>query len=79
MIGLDELVSQASSDIDAAGDLAALDVVRVAYLGKKGELTTRLKSLGEIPAGERPAAGQAINKAKQAVQAALNARRDALE
>ena len=79
MIGLDELVSQASSEIDAAEDLAALDVVRVSYLGKKGELTTRLKSLGEIPADERPAAGQAINKAKQVVQAALNARRDALE
>ena len=79
MIGLDELVSQASSEIGAAKDLAALDAVRVSYLGKRGELTTRLKSLGDIPADERPAAGQAINKAKQAVQAALNARRDALE
>lgn len=79
MTGLDDLVSAASAEIDAATDLAALDAVRVSYLGKKGELTTRLKSLGDIPAEERPAAGQEINEAKQAVQAHLNARRQALE
>src|SRR5210317_1058899 len=51
---LDELVATAASEIDAAGDLAALDAVRVAYLGKKGELTARLKSLSELSAEERP-------------------------
>ena len=76
---LSELLDQAASAIDAAADLAALDAVRVAYLGKKGELTTRLKSLSQLPAAERPAAGQAINKAKQDVQARLNARREELE
>jgi len=78
MQSLSELLDQAASAIDAAADLAALDAVRVAYLGKKGELTTRLKSLSQLPAAERPAAGQAINKAKQDVQARLNARRDDL-
>jgi phenylalanyl-tRNA synthetase alpha chain len=79
MQSLSELLDQAASAIDAAADLAALDAVRVAYLGKKGELTTRLKSLSQLPAEERPAAGQAINKAKQDVQARLNSRREDLE
>ncbi|NNC58157.1 MAG: phenylalanine--tRNA ligase subunit alpha, partial [Woeseiaceae bacterium] len=48
MIGLDELVAAAASEIDAATDLAALDAVRVSYLGKKGELTARLKSLSQV-------------------------------
>lgn len=79
MMGLDELMTAAEAEIDAAKDLAALDEVRVSYLGKKGELTARLKSLGQVPADERPAVGQQINKAKQAVQALLNARRESLE
>ena len=79
MTGLRELVEAATTEIDAATDLAALDTVRVSYLGKKGALTTRLKSLSQLPAEDRPAAGQAINKAKQAVQEQLNARRKSLE
>jgi phenylalanyl-tRNA synthetase alpha chain len=64
MQALSELVQIAAAEIDAAADLAALDAVRVNYLGKKGQLTTRLKSLSDLPADERPAAGQEINKAK---------------
>ena len=64
MRALSELVQTAVSEIDTAADLAALDAVRVAYLGKKGGLTVRLKSLSGLPADERPAAGQEINKAK---------------
>ena len=79
MQALSELIDQATSQIDAASDLAALDAVRVSFLGKKGELTARLKSLGALPGNERAAAGQEINKAKQALQTLLNARRDALE
>jgi phenylalanyl-tRNA synthetase alpha chain len=79
MTSLSDLLSKAASEIDAAADLAALDAVRVAYLGKKGEITAQLKSLGQLPPEERSAAGQQINKAKQEVQQRLNARRDALE
>ncbi len=79
MQSLSELIQAAASQIDAANDLAALDAVRVSYLGKKGALTARLKSLSELSAEERPAAGQEINIAKQDVQARINARRDALE
>jgi len=79
MQALSELIDQAASDIDAATDLAALDAVRVSYLGKKGALTARLKMLGQLPAEERSSAGQEINKAKQAVQERLGARRESLE
>ena len=76
---LSELVEQAEAEISAAADLAALDAVRVQYLGKKGKLTARLKALSSIPADERPAAGQAINKAKKSLQDCINARRDVLQ
>ena len=79
MQALSELVDTAASEIDAAADLAALDAVRVSYLGKKGELTARLKSLSQLPSEDRPAAGQAINRAKQDVMGRINARREALE
>jgi phenylalanyl-tRNA synthetase alpha chain len=79
MQALSELIDQAASEIDAATDLAALDAVRVSYLGKKGELTARLKTLGQLPAEERSKAGQEINAAKQDVQGRLNARRESLE
>ena len=78
MRALSELVQTAASEIDAAADLVALDAVRVTYLGKKGELTARLKSLSDLPAAERPTAGQEINKAKQQLQVHLNERREAL-
>ena len=79
MQALSELIDQAASEIDAASDLAALDAVRVSYLGKKGELTARLKSLSQLSAKDRPAAGQEINKAKQTLQGLINTRRDGLE
>jgi phenylalanyl-tRNA synthetase alpha chain len=76
---LSSLVQQALDEVTACGDLAALDETRVRWLGKKGALTEQLKSLGTLAAAERPAAGQRINEAKQSVQAALDARRIALE
>jgi len=76
---LQQLVNEAQSAAEAAGDLQVLDQVRVRYLGKKGALTEQLKALGRLPAEERPAAGQAINRAKQALQETLEARREALQ
>lgn len=76
---LDKLVTTAEEAIAAAADLRALDQVRVDYLGKKGSLTEYMKSLGQLSAEERPAAGQAINRAKQTVQVAIEARRETLE
>jgi phenylalanyl-tRNA synthetase alpha chain len=76
---LSDLIQSAGSEIDSAGDLSALDAVRVSYLGKKGALTVRAKELSQLPAEERPAAGQEINRAKQEVQQRINTRREALE
>lgn len=79
MTDLESLETQAREAIAVAGDLGALDDVRVRYLGKKGEITVLLKSLGSLPAGERKVQGQAINRVKQAVQAALEERKQQLE
>jgi phenylalanyl-tRNA synthetase alpha chain len=73
------LVERALADVDASANLERLDEVRVRLLGKKGQLTEQLKSLGALPAAERPAAGQKINEAKAAIQAAIESRRAALE
>ena len=75
---LQALTAKAQSDIDAADNLDALDQIRVSYLGKKGELTSLLKTLGTLPAEERKSAGQDINRAKQDVQQALEARKESL-
>ncbi|RRJ84349.1 phenylalanine--tRNA ligase subunit alpha [Aestuariirhabdus litorea] len=76
---LESLVAEGLQAVAAATDAAALDQVRVHYLGKKGELTSLLKGLGQLSAEERPAAGARINEAKEQVQVAINARRSALE
>ncbi len=75
MEGLSQLLAQAQSEIAGTTDLAALEQLRVRYLGKKGLVTDRLKQLGQLPADERPRAGQAINDAKQRLQMLLDGRR----
>ncbi|MGY3892716.1 phenylalanine--tRNA ligase subunit alpha [Aeromonas enterica] len=75
---LEEVVGQAKAEIEGVNDVATLDEIRVKYLGKKGFFTEQMKTLGALSAEERPAAGAVINQAKQQVQDALNARRDAL-
>ena len=72
------LTRQALDEVAASTSLAALDEVRVRWLGKKGLLTEQLKSLGALPAAERPQAGARINAAKQEVEVALQAAGEAL-
>lgn len=79
MDDIESLLALARTEVVAAGDLLVLDAVRVRYLGKKGELTARLKLLGTLPDAERRAAGQVINAAKDALTDALDQRRVALE
>ncbi len=79
MSDLETILNDALSALAGVSDLAGLDQIRVQYLGKKGELTQQLKALGKLSAQERPAAGQAINKAKAQLSAAINQRRDALQ
>ena len=78
MADLASLRQRALDEVAASTTLAALDEARVRWLGKKGQLTEQLKSLGALPAAERPAAGARINEAKQQVEAAIEAAREAL-
>lgn len=79
MENLAALTEEALQAVAACADVAALDLVRVEYLGKKGKITDLLKGLGKLSADERPAAGALINKAKDEVQSEINARKLHLE
>ncbi|WP_020396652.1 phenylalanine--tRNA ligase subunit alpha [Thiolinea disciformis] len=79
MQSLLELMGEAHEHISAATTLAALDQVRVRYLGKTGLVTELLKQLGQLPAEERKTVGQEINQAKQALTAAIELRREGLQ
>jgi len=72
---LDERIAAAEEAIAAAADLESLDRVRVEYLGKKGVLTAELKALGQLPEDERPARGEAINRAKRQLNDSIERRR----
>ena len=78
MQALAALLAQALAEVGGCTGLDALDAVRVRWLGKKGALTEQLKSLGGLPAAERPAAGARINEAKARLQGAIEARREQL-
>lgn len=78
MDNLDQLVEEAVAAFAAVSDAVQLEQVKSRFLGKSGTLTERLKSLGKLPPDERRTAGADINRAKTAVEAALEARRQAL-
>jgi len=75
---LEQIVSAARTAIAATSTLAELEQVKARFLGKAGSLTELLKSLGKLPAAQRPAAGAAINRAKAEVEALIQSRRDAI-
>ena len=62
MENLDQLVQSANQAVEDAASIAELDQVRVDYLGKKGQITALLKSLGKLDAAERPAAGRVVQR-----------------
>jgi phenylalanyl-tRNA synthetase alpha chain len=76
---LTQIVEQAIQAITQAQDLAVLEQIRVQCLGKKGQLTEYLKSLGQLSPEERPKIGQAVNQAKQQIQDLLEQRQQALQ
>mgnify|MGYP005991080489 FL=1 len=79
MENLEALTQQALAAVAAAEDVAALDQVRVQYLGKKGEISALMKNLGNVAPEDRPKIGAVINEARDKVQTALNARKADLE
>jgi phenylalanyl-tRNA synthetase alpha chain len=76
---VNELEQRALAQIQASGDLQQLDDLRVQYLGKKGEVTALLKSLGSMEPEQRKSFGQAINTARDALNQAIVEHRQALE
>jgi phenylalanyl-tRNA synthetase alpha chain len=78
-LDLDSLIAEARQLVGDAGSQDALESVRVELLGRKGRLTGVLKSIGALPAEQKPAAGQAVNKAKQTVQGLIDERRVLLD
>ena len=75
---LQKTLSEALADIESAATPQALEQLRVRLLGRKGEITARLKALGSLPPGERPAASKAVNQARNAISEAIAARKQAL-
>ncbi len=73
------LESSLLAEVAAAADLAALELVRVAALGKKGRVSELMSRLGSLPADERKSFGASVNTLKSAVAGALDARKAALE
>jgi phenylalanyl-tRNA synthetase alpha chain len=76
---LQSLLQSARDEIEARTDLQALEEIRVRLLGKKGEITALLKSLGAMEHEARKQAGAQINQAKELVTKLLDERRTALE
>jgi phenylalanyl-tRNA synthetase alpha chain len=76
---ISELRRQAEDEISSAADLDALEELRVRHLGRKAELTTILRAIGDLPAEQRGPAGAAGNEARNALEALLASRRDELE
>ncbi|MGD0764700.1 MAG: phenylalanine--tRNA ligase subunit alpha [Dehalococcoidia bacterium] len=76
---LTRIEQEAREELAAAGDGESLEGWRVAYLGRKGRLTSLLRSLTELPIEERRAAGGAANRLKNDLEAALAVRREEIE
>jgi phenylalanyl-tRNA synthetase alpha chain len=79
MTDLTSLEADVLAQVAAAGDLAALDAVRVAALGKTGSISGLLKTLGSMSPDERKERGAAINVLRDRAQAAINDKKAALE
>lgn len=79
MSDIESLSTHALAEIAAASSPDAIEALRVALLGKSGSITAQLKALGALPADERKAAGEAINRARDAITEALTARKVVLD
>ena len=76
---LQSIKEKALSQIAAAEQLDSLNEVRVAILGKKGELTSVLKSMKEVAPEDRPKVGQMVNEARAEIESVLEAKKAAFE
>jgi phenylalanyl-tRNA synthetase alpha chain len=75
---IEKLRSEAEAAIAAAPRSDELEELRIRYLGRKSELTSILRGIGELPDADRGAVGAAANRAREALEAAIAARREQL-
>ncbi len=75
MVDLEALEAEARASLADAGDEPTLDAWRVEWLGRRGRLTSVLRSVRELPADERPIIGAGANRLKGALEDAVSARR----
>jgi phenylalanyl-tRNA synthetase alpha chain len=73
-----DIRAEAESAVAAATDTAALEDVRIQYLGRKAELPNLLRNVAELPPAERAATGKAANEARKALEAAIERRAEQL-
>ena len=78
MENVNRIVAEGIAAVEAAQDFNALEQIKARYLGKTGELTGLLKTLGQMSPEERKTIGAHINECKNQFQTAFNAKRDAL-
>ena len=75
---LSELRGRFEAALQQSADARSLDAVRVAFLGRSGEVTALRRSIGKLPPAERPGAGQRINDAVEQMEDALRAAQERL-
>ncbi|MDD5349274.1 MAG: phenylalanine--tRNA ligase subunit alpha [Chthoniobacteraceae bacterium] len=76
---LEQLRAEALAALAAAGDEAALESVRVQYLGRSGSISALSESMRTLPKADKPRIGKLLNDVRNAVTAAIEARKAALE
>jgi len=75
---LDRLAAEFAGEIGALATEEEIRVAQARYLGKKGKVSELMKALGKLPPGERPAVGEAANRAKSGIERAVSERLAAL-
>src|SRR5579871_5922547 len=74
MDDLEALVADAQARVAAAADMDALEAVRIEVVGRKAPLVLALRELGSLPPDERRTRGAELNRARRAIEAAIDAR-----
>ncbi|MDX9714710.1 MAG: phenylalanine--tRNA ligase subunit alpha [Dissulfurispiraceae bacterium] len=74
-----DLSKSFTDELQSVKDLEGLSQLRVKYLGKKGTITSELKSLSALPAEERKTAGKRVNDLKSFIEASLHSKEEALK
>lgn len=76
---LKAIEAKAREELSKAGDLKALDDIRVRFLGKKGEITAILKQMGKLSPEERPVIGQLANKVRADIEASISSAQESIK